>query len=114
METVQFSELTDDVQTFVRQALASEGLVVKDESGRPYGSFVPFVEAPPPEQEKAWRRIRQLQAKVALHMQEEGASEEDLDRCAVTPLAGVATADNLTVLRVSPNRPPSPPGMLGA
>jgi hypothetical protein len=79
METVQFNELTDDVQTFVRQAVAAEGLVVKDESGRPYGSFVPFVEAPPKEQEKAWERIRRLQAKVALHMRQEGATEEELD-----------------------------------
>jgi len=80
METVQFSELSGDVQTFVQRAIAAEGLIVKDELGRACGSFVPYVDAPPNEQESAWKRILQLQQRIGLRMQQRGASEEDFDR----------------------------------
>ena len=89
MKTISINDLSEPVKDFLEQATDSEGLSIKDETGRLRFGVVLYLpskvedRATVPDKasrEQAWREIQAIQEKVGARMREAGITEEDVDR----------------------------------
>lgn len=78
MEKLRLERLSKTVRAFLDQARKGGGVLVEDDQGRTVVGIIPYLEATPEEQERAWREIEEIQAKVAQSMRQHGVTEEDL------------------------------------
>lgn len=80
MKTVPFTGLTEDARRLLTDAEQAGGLVVEDENGRARSRVYAYREPTEAEREAAWQRLRGFQNKVQQSFDEQGVSEDDLDR----------------------------------
>lgn len=80
MKTMKLTELSDDVRSFLDQAQEGDGVRVEDETGQARYSIAPYHQETAEERSAAQERLRQLQRKTRRAMDEQGVTEEDIDR----------------------------------
>ena len=89
MKTISINDLSEPVKAFLDQATDSQGLTIKDETGRlrfgvvlyrPHTDEDRTTIYDKASREQAWREIKAIQEKVGERMQALGITEEDIDR----------------------------------
>lgn len=80
MKKVQINELSEPIRLFLEQLRDGESIMVEDENGRLQCGITPYFKATNEERQQAWRDLEELQDRVAASMDEQGITEEDVDR----------------------------------
>lgn len=80
MRKVSIADLSEAVRSFLSEVIESDGVVIEDEAGRPRCGVIPYREASPEEVERANASLERLRRKAGQAMQQQGVSEEDVDR----------------------------------
>jgi hypothetical protein len=80
MKTVKLTELSEDVRSFLGEAGKGDGVMVEDETGQARYSIAPYHRSTADERAAALERLRRLQNETRLAMEEQGVTEEDIDR----------------------------------
>ena len=80
MKRVRLTELSDDTRRVLADAEQDGGLVVEDERGRARSRVYAYPEPTEAERRAAWDRLKGFQKKVQQSFDEQGVSEDDLDR----------------------------------
>ena len=80
MKKVRLNELNESVRSFLEQLRDGESIMVEDENGQLQCGITPYFKASAEERRQAWRELEELQDRVAASMQEQGVTEEDVDR----------------------------------
>lgn len=79
MKKIAFAQLSEAVRRFLAQVRPGEGMMVEDEAGRPRYGVLPYVEASPEEQARAWQRIEKLQRKVGRSLKRQDITSTDVE-----------------------------------
>ena len=80
MKTVPLSGLSEDARRLLADAEQAGGLIVEDENGRPRSRVYAYPEPSQAEKEAARERLRAFREKVQQSFNEQGVTEDDLDR----------------------------------
>ncbi|GAC1300132.1 MAG: hypothetical protein NVSMB14_10720 [Isosphaeraceae bacterium] len=89
MKTISINDLSESVRDFLDQASDSEGLSIKDETGRLRLGEVLYPSSKVQDRatltekasrEQVWIEIQAIQEKVGERMQAAGITEDDIDR----------------------------------
>lgn len=80
MKKVPLKGLSEDTRRLLSDAEKAGGLVVEDENGQTRSRVYAYSEPTDQQRDAAWGRIRSFQNEVQQSFDEQGVSEDDLDR----------------------------------
>lgn len=80
MNRIRLSELSDAVRAWLNEIRKGDGIVIEDDAGQGRYSVAPFHQATADERHAALQRLGRLQVQTRQGMDEQGVTEDDVDR----------------------------------
>lgn len=78
MKKIKLTELSEDVRSFLLDALHDDGVMLEDATGRARGGLVPYSEASATERQQSWVSVTDIQEKASAALRDQGLSEGDV------------------------------------